>query len=71
VPDNEDYAALGELLSRVASWSDADARQARSLLTAQEEGIASVHPRDAARRESMTAVAIQLRDALAQWEAER
>jgi hypothetical protein len=71
VPDNEDYRALGELLSAVEQWTEDEARTARSLLAGQLEAIAAAYPKDEARRASMTAVADDLRGALARYDATR
>jgi hypothetical protein len=71
VPDNEDYRALGELISSVESWTEDDADLARRLLASQSEAIAAVHPKDETRRASMTAVGEKLREALATWNAKR
>lgn len=71
MPDNEDYRDLGKLLATVNAWTEADAETARSFLAAQLDAVASSQPKDLARRDSMTAVANDLRDAIARWEAER
>ncbi len=68
VPDNQDYAALARLLGSPQTWSAQEAAVARSHLWHQEDAVASVHPKDEPRRESMQEVADDLRAAIATWE---
>lgn len=68
MPDNQDYGDLGRLLAAPGSWSVDDAASARSLLASQDSAVASVHLLDQRRRESMQAVADDLRAAIAKYE---
>ncbi len=71
MPDDRDYAALGELLSRPEHWTEADAARARSLREHQAAAAAAYDQRDKERVASMWGVVRQLDDALAVWETNR
>ena len=71
MPDDQDYADLGELLSRPEQWNEADAARARSLREHQATAAAAFDQRDEKRAASMWGVVAQLDDALAVWEASR
>jgi hypothetical protein len=71
MPDNQDYADLGELLSSPGKWSEADAERARLLRESQAQAAAAYDQRDAARCAAMWRVVPQLDEALMVWEAER
>ena len=71
MPDNQDYAALGELLTRPEQWTEADAARARSLREGQAAAAAAYDQRDKVRVASMWRVVQELDDALAVWETNR
>jgi hypothetical protein len=71
VSDNEDYAALEELLADPLAWSPSQAEAARLLLRSQRSAVASADKRNAGMVESMTAVAEQLEEALRLYETRR
>ncbi|WP_426561929.1 hypothetical protein ACPPVT_15965 [Angustibacter sp. McL0619] len=71
MPDNQDYAALGDLLSRPEQWTESDAANARSLREQQASAAAAFDQRDKARVASMWDVVRELDEALAAWEAGR
>jgi hypothetical protein len=71
MPDNQDYAALSELLLRPEQWTKADAARARSLREHQSAAAAAYDQRDKERVASMLDVVRQLDEALAVWEASR
>ena len=71
MPDNEDYAMLGNLLAHPEEWSEADAEFARTLRRNQAANAAGYDQRDKHRVASMWVVVQQLDEALAVWEASR
>ena len=71
IPDDQDYADLGELISRPEQWTEADAARARSLREHQAAAAAAFDQRDRERVASMWGVVRQLDDALAVWESNR
>jgi hypothetical protein len=71
MPDDQDYAALGELLAHPERWSEADAQRARTLLEHQAACAEEYDQRDKGRVASMWAVVRDLDEALATWEATR
>jgi hypothetical protein len=69
MPDNQDYADLGELLSRAERWDEADAERARLLRKHQASTAAEFDQRDRVRVSAMWAVVRQLDEAVARYEA--
>jgi hypothetical protein len=65
VPDDQDYADLGQLLSQPEQWSDADAARARRLRDHQAQAAADYDQRDRVRVAAMWGVVQQLDEALA------
>lgn len=70
MPGDQDYAALGELLSRPAHWTEAAATRAPSLREHQATAAAAYDQRTRSGS-SMWGVVRQLDDALAVWETNR
>jgi hypothetical protein len=70
-PDDQDYVALGALLSDPEVWTEPDAERARLIRRQQASAAASFDQRDTVRVAAMWRVVQQLDDALAAWEAVR
>jgi len=71
VPDDQDYADLGELLAQPEQWSDADAAQARLLRDGQAQAATDYDQRDRVRVAAMWRVVQQTDEALAAFDAAR
>ena len=71
MPDDQDYADLGELRARREQWSDADAARARRLRDAQAQATTDYDQRDSVRVAAMWHVVQQLDEALAAFDAAR
>lgn len=71
MPDDQDYADLGELLSQPEQWSDAEAAWARLLRERQARGATDYDQRDRVRVAAMWRVVHQLDEALAAFDAAR
>ena len=71
MPHDQDYVALGVLLSDPELWTESDAERARLIRRQQTSAADSFDQRDAARVAAMWRVVQQLDDALAAWEAVR
>jgi hypothetical protein len=66
VPDDLDYAWLGEFLDNAAGWSAKDLETARFLLANQRRALDEAHPRDATTRERLRGVVDALESAIEQ-----
>ena len=69
MPDDLDYAWLGELLRDPRAWSDGDAATVRSMIATQRAALAEEHPRDATSRLASEQLIDELEIALAVYEA--
>ena len=68
MPDDQDYADLGELLAQREQWSDADAVRARRLRDGQAQAATDYDQRDRVRVAAMWRVVQQLDEALAAFD---
>jgi hypothetical protein len=71
VPDDTDYAALGDLLADPTAWSKSEATRTRRLLEAQQKSVAAYDQRDLTRLSAMEIVAEQRARAIAVYESPR
>jgi hypothetical protein len=71
VPDDQDYAGLGRLLSSPATWSAQDATYMKSLLVRQADAVAGCHPKDSKGRQRLQALVDDIQAALEKYEARR
>ena len=71
MPDDQDYADLGELIAHPEEWSDADADRARLLRNSQALAASDYDQRDQKRVAAMWSVVQQLDEALAAFDAAR
>lgn len=71
MPDDQDYAALGALLSDPEHWTESDVERARLLRRMQANAATAYDQRDTVRVAAMWRVVQQIDDALAVWEAAR
>ena len=69
MPDDRDYADLGELLSQPERWSHADADRARLLRDRQARAATDYDQRDKDRVAAMWRVVQRLDEALATFDA--
>lgn len=71
VPDDQDYADLGALLTDPAHWTDEQAATARLVRRAQIGALAAVDARNRELAADMAVVVKELDSAIAVWEASR
>ena len=64
MPDDQDYADLGELLAQSEQWSGADAARARRIRDGQAQAATDYDQRDRVRLAAMWRVVQQLDEAL-------
>jgi hypothetical protein len=64
MPDNEDYAVLGDLLSRPSTWTPTEAAAMCFALRESRENLAAVHLLDHHRRASLAALVDEIEAAV-------
>lgn len=71
VPDSSDYVWLGWLIAHPDEWTSTDLARAESIVADQNRAVDESHPKDAAGRERLRAVADALESAIAEHHRRR
>ena len=66
VPDNSDYQTLGDLLSRLKSWTPSERRMVEFMLVLQRDLLVAAHSQDARAQSRLADVVEQIEKALSQ-----
>ena len=64
MPDDFDYAWLGEFIDNAPNWSEEDLATARSILADQKRTVTEAHPRHRRNREKLQSVVDALERAI-------
>lgn len=69
MPDDYDYARLGELLADPSAWTDDEESFMRRLRVTQRDLVEAAHPLDVRGRERLSGLVASIDRAIAQREA--